>query len=517
MNRPSQIVIFGASGDLTSRKLVPALLRNFAEGSFGRAVQVVGVSRTGATSEAWREELRKALPAGLEDAWAAFAPNLHSLKADPTVPAQLEALELQLDALIEGVDGGSRTLSGRLFYLALSPDLVAPVVSALSQRQMLTCPLDGAEGWRRVVVEKPFGSDLASARALNHHLLTHLKESQVFRIDHYLGKETVQNILALRFQNAIFEPLWNRKHIESVEISVCETVAMEGRRGAYYDKAGALRDMVQNHLLQILALIAMEPPGSLKPDAVRNEKVKVLQALRPFTPERVARDVVRGQYAAGGALDQGYLDSHGVGPDSTTETYVAIRALVDNWRWSGVPFLLRTGKALDQRFTEVVLRFQTPPFDLINGPVPDDACALRPNDLRLLIHPDEGLRLSFLVKQPGPGMVMRSSSLGFDYSELEHGETPDAYQRLLLDALNGNATLFLRGDEVEAAWAFVDGIRAGMVDTPVHRYPAGSAGPEASADLFRGCEGTWSRGTRRVQNYQLPSAPRPRAAGASDS
>ncbi len=500
-------MIFGASGDLTSRKLIPALLRNFAEGSFTHPVQVVGVSRTGATTEAWRDELAKALPPELREAWASFAPHLHSLKADPSVPAQLAVLEQQLDALIEGLEGGSRTLSGRLFYLALSPELFAPVITALSERRMLTSSPEEQEGWRRVVIEKPFGSDLASARALNFHLLTHLRESQLFRIDHYLGKETVQNILALRFQNSIFEPLWNRKHIESVEISVCETVAMEGRRGAYYDKAGAMRDMVQNHLLQILALIAMEPPGSLKPDAVRNEKVKVLQSLRPFTPERVARDVVLGQY-------EGYLDAFGVAPQSKTETYVAIRALVDNWRWSGVPFLLRTGKALNQRFTEVVLRFQTPPLDLLNGPTPDDSCALRPNDLRLLIHPDEGVRLSFLVKQPGPGMVMRSSSLGFDYSELEQGETPDAYQRLLLDAINGNATLFLRGDEVEAAWAFVDGIRAGVLDSRVLHYPVGTRGPEQADDLFRGCEGVWSTGATSNQNFPQPSAVRPRSRPA---
>jgi glucose-6-phosphate 1-dehydrogenase len=489
VSRPIQIVILGASGDLTSRKLVPALLRNHVDGAFPREVQVIGVSRSPKTSEAWRAELGETVPAELRPAWEKLAVNLHWLAADAATPEGIALLQRALGEHVEALPGGCRKRSGRLFYLALSPALFGPVVASLASAGLLECEPGSDEGWRRVVIEKPFGSDLASARALNRALLTHLREDQIFRIDHYLGKETVQNILALRFQNAIFEPLWNRKHIESVEISVCETVGMEGRRGAYYDTAGALRDMVQNHLLQILALVAMEPPGSLQADAIRNEKVKVLQSLRPFTGQRVARDVVRGQF-------DGYLQAHGVSPGSTTETFVGIRALIDNWRWSGVPFLLRTGKAMQSRFTEVVLRFRTPPFDLLNGPTPDDVCPLRPNDLRLMIQPEEGLQLGFLVKQPGPGMVMRQAELGFDYDSLGGTGIPEAYQRLLLDALKGQATLFIRGDEVEAAWAFVDGIRTGWqeVNPPLHGYAAGSPGPDASAELFRGCEGTWSPG-----------------------
>ncbi|MEM9456567.1 MAG: glucose-6-phosphate dehydrogenase [Myxococcota bacterium] len=489
MSRPIQIVILGASGDLTSRKLIPALLRNFAEGSFDQPVQVVGVSRSDKTSEAWRAELAENVAPGEREAWESFAPNLHWLRADAATPEGIAVLRERTAELIEQLPNGSRERSGRLYYLALAPQLFSPVVAALSEAGLLACEPGDEEGWRRVVIEKPFGVDLGSARALNRALLTHLREEQIFRIDHYLGKETVQNILTLRFQNAIFEPLWNRKHIESVEISVCETVAMEGRRGAYYDKAGALRDMVQNHLLQILALVAMEPPGSLGADAIRNEKVKVLQSLRPFTGGRVERDVVRAQFA-------GYHDAFGVAEGSKTETYVGIRALVDNWRWSGVPFLLRTGKALHKRFTEVVLRFRTPPIDLLNGPMPDNVCPLRPNDLRLQIQPAEGLQLGFLVKQPGPGMVMRHSELGFDYHQLGEGATPDAYQRLLLDAIQGQATLFIRGDEVEAAWSFVDGIRAGWeeADPAVHSYAVGSHGPEEAVGLFHGCEGTWSPG-----------------------
>lgn len=489
MSRPIQIVIIGASGDLTSRKLVPALLANFAEGAFDRPVQIVGVSRADKSSEAWREELTEWVPEHLRGSWAELQSQVHWVRSDAATPDGIASLRQQLGDLVEAVPEGCRQRSGRLFYLALAPTLFGPVVAALAAAQMLECEPGDGEGWRRVVIEKPFGSDLASAQTLNRALLTHLREDQIFRIDHYLGKETVQNILTLRFQNAIFEPLWNRNHIESVEISVCETVAMEGRRGAYYDQAGALRDMVQNHLLQLLALVAMEPPGSMEADAIRNEKVKVLQSLRPFTAASVARDVVRGQL-------HGYHDAFGVAPGSKTETYVGIRALLDNWRWSGVPFLLRTGKGLNKRFTEVVLRFRTPPVDLLGGPVPDDVCMLRPNDLRLFIQPAEGLRLGFLVKQPGSGMVMQHSELGFDYSQLGNGSTPDAYQRLLLDAITGQATLFIRGDEAEAAWSFVDGIRAGweQADPPVHDYAVGGRGPEASDELFRGCEGTWSFG-----------------------
>ncbi|MEZ4237370.1 MAG: glucose-6-phosphate dehydrogenase [Myxococcota bacterium] len=494
---PVQIVIFGASGDLTSRKLVPALLRNFAEGAIPQDAQVVGVSRSDRTSEAWRDQLAQALDgdgAG-RAAWARFAGRFHWITADASKPEALEQLEQRLDSLA-GQLGTTPQQVGRLFYLALAPDLFGPVVAALSSRNMLQSLPSATEGWRRVVIEKPFGTDLASARKLNDELITWLREDQIFRIDHYLGKETVQNILAFRFQNAIFEPLWNRNHIESVEISVCETVAMEGRRGAYYDGAGALRDMVQNHMMQLLALVGMEPPASLHAEAVRSEKVKMISSLRCFSPQEVASHVIRGQYVAGPARDRAYRDEDGVAPKSRTETYVAIRALVDTWRWSGVPFLLRTGKALEKAYTEVVLNFRTPPADLLNGPLPADTCALRPNRLRLLIQPSEGVRLSFLVKQPGAGMVMRPSELGFDYADIGSDETPPAYQRLLADAVDGNATLFLRGDEVESAWRFVDAIRDGWeeADPPVHRYPAGSAGPESAETLWRGCEGIWGTG-----------------------
>ncbi|MFT5683474.1 MAG: glucose-6-phosphate 1-dehydrogenase [Myxococcota bacterium] len=488
----TQIVIFGASGDLTARKLIPALVGNAREGALEGTIQVIGVSRSDKGSEAWREELASWLPDSHLPAWNDLAPNVHYIAGSVLSIDFLRDLSAQLDALAPDDN------PGRLFYLALKPTLFPPVVEGLSEAGLIQCPPGATEGWRRVVVEKPFGTDLKTAVALNRVLLSHLREDQIFRIDHYLGKETVQNILAFRFQNAIFEPLWNREHVESVEISVCEEVGMEGGRGGYYDTAGALRDMVQNHVLQVLALIGMEPPASMAADAVRSEKVKVLSSLRIPSPAEVARDVVRGQYLASEARVSGYTQEQGVPKDSTTESYVAIRAGIDNWRWSGVPFFLRTGKCLHQRYTEVILRFRVPPVDLLGGPVQGEVCAMRPNSLHLLIQPHEQIRLDFLVKQPGPGAMMRPASLKFDYRDIQTEATAPAYQRLLLDAIEGNATLFIRGDETEAAWRFADAIRAGWQAPgadPIHGYHAGSMGPEAADALFRGCEGTWGRGS----------------------
>ncbi|MDG1481240.1 MAG: glucose-6-phosphate dehydrogenase [Myxococcota bacterium] len=488
----TQIVIFGASGDLTARKLIPALVGNARAGSLEGEIQVIGVSRSSRTSEAWRDELARWLPDSDLPVWRALAPHVHYIAGSVLSADFLAGLSAKLDDLAAGEN------PGRLFYLALKPTLFAPVVEGLSAAGMIQCPPGAEEGWRRVVVEKPFGTDLQTAMALNRVLLSHLREDQIFRIDHYLGKETVQNILAFRFQNAIFEPLWSREHVESVEISVCEEVGMEGGRGGYYDTAGALRDMVQNHVLQVLALIAMEPPASMAADAVRSEKVKVLSSLRIPSPAEVARDVVRGQYLASEARVSGYLQEQGVPDGSDTETYVAIRAGIDNWRWSGVPFFLRTGKCMHQRYTEVILNFRVPPVDLLNGPVQGAACAMRPNSLHLLIQPHEQIRLGFLVKQPGPGTMMRPAMLKFDYRDIQTEPTAPAYQRLLLDAIEGNATLFIRGDETEAAWRFADAIREGWQAPgadPIHGYHAGSMGPAAADALFRGCEGTWGRGS----------------------
>ncbi|MFT7518940.1 MAG: glucose-6-phosphate 1-dehydrogenase, partial [Kiritimatiellia bacterium] len=383
----SQVVIFGASGDLTARKLIPALLGNQMVGDLDdHHIQIIGVARRDKTDEGWRAELAEWLDEAQTDAWVEFSERVYYHRADSLIAEDVLALGATLDALARRA-GREPDDVGRLFYLALKPSLFGGTVANLSAAGLLACDPDEVRAYRRVIAEKPFGTDLVSAKQLNRELLCFLREDQILRIDHYLGKETVQNILAFRFQNAIFEPLWNRHHIESVEISVCETVGMEGGRGGYYDTAGALRDMVQNHVLQILALIAMEPPSSMDADAVRNEKVQVLDSLGYPTPEQVVNDVVRGQYLASDARERGYLDEQGVDPASVTESYVAIRAGVHNWRWNGVPFFLRTGKCLAERYTEVVLHFRKPPVDLLSGTDHGDMAALRPNALRLLIQP----------------------------------------------------------------------------------------------------------------------------------
>ena len=490
---PTQIVIFGALGDLTARKLIPAIVDAARRRAFRAPVQVIGVDLRAMTGEEWRAELLPKLQADQAATWQELAPNVHYHSIGDGSPAAFKALRKHLDELA----GPHHHVAGRLFHLALRPALFAQTIESLAAQGMLKDDPLRIEAWRRVVIEKPFGTDLATAQWLNLTLRRHVREDQIYRIDHYLGKETVQNILAFRFQNAIFEAIWSRQHIESIEISVCETLGMESGRGRYYDTAGALRDMVQNHLMQLLCLVAMEPPTSLDAESVRNEKVKVLQALEAFRePEDVWRNVVRGQYVPAGG-HPGYLHEEGVAADSQTESYVAIRAHVYNWRWAGVPFFLRTGKCMHRRYSEIIVRFRAPPADLFGGPTPEDVCRLRPNMLVFHIQPEEGIRLSFLVKQPGHGHIMRPATLGFDYKDLFPGDSPDPYERLLLDAVAGQPTLFIRGDEAEAAWRFTDSIRAGWNAAgapPPLPYPVGTSGPPEADELFRGCEGVWGRG-----------------------
>ena len=502
----TQLVIFGASGDLTRRKLIPALVRLEAAGQLGEAVSIIGVSRTPKSDQEYRDELAKAMPKDTAGDYQSLASRIYYHSADVTKADDVAGLSERLDSM----SGGSS--AGRLFYLSLKPELFASTLTTLGEAGLLHMSERETERWRRVVVEKPFGNDMESARKLNEGMHEYLREDQIYRIDHYLGKETVQNLLGFRFHNTIFEPLWNRHHIELIQITVAEDIGVEKGRAGFYDDNGAMRDVVQNHMLQLLALVAMEAPATLDGNDIRNQKVEVLRALHCPDPDDVAQNSVRARYVAGevgGHEAIAYLDEQGVPADSGTETYVALRAEVDTWRWSGVPFLLRHGKRLRNRFTEIKVQFRTPPVQLFNRPdgVSDaefrrklrngSLCQIRPNVLTISIQPQEKLSLSFGVKQPGADMIMTPANLDFNYEDAFQCKTAPAYQRLLLDALIGDPTLFLRADEIDASWRYTDEVIRGWSapNAPkLAEYPAGSWGPEEADALFEGCEGCWSRG-----------------------
>jgi glucose-6-phosphate 1-dehydrogenase len=474
-------VVFGATGDLTLRKLLPALYYRFRDGQMPPDSHVIAAARSDLDDEEYRKRASKALKEHVArddlDTETAdrFCRRLSYVRLDATKPdADWQALANILDA--ERV---------RVFYLATSPDLYGPICRNLGEQALVTEK-------SRVVLEKPIGHDLDSARQINDDVGAFFSEAQTFRIDHYLGKETVQNLLALRFANTIFERLWNADVIDHVQITVAETVGVE-QRGGYFDHSGALRDMVQNHMLQLLCLVAMEPPVSLEADRVRDEKLKVLRALRPFEPHDAASLTVRGQYAQGAIDGQpvpGYITDLDGPENSSTETFVALKADVRTWRWANVPFYLRTGKRLPQKVSEIVIQYRALPFSIF----PAEAADWQPNKLIIRLQPEEGMRLSMMTKDPGPGGLRLSpTALDIRFEKTFGMRFPDAYERLLMDTVRGNATLFMRRDEVEAAWTWVEPILQAWSGRPDHPrpYPAGTWGPTAAIALIERDGRTW--------------------------
>jgi glucose-6-phosphate 1-dehydrogenase len=490
------VVILGATGDLTHRKLVPALYNLAAEGELPPGVKIVGMARRDWSDEYFRDSLEKinrevSRSGHCEELWGEFRECVSYHCSEFQDAEGYRKLSERLDE-IDRERGGA---GNRLFYVASAPEFFDDILEHLGKAGLNA---ERAGYWSRVIVEKPFGTDLPSARHLNRIVNATFQERDTFRIDHYLGKETAQNLMVLRFANSIFEPIWNSRSIDSIQITCAEHFGMEGGRGGYYDKAGALRDMVQNHLLQLLSLVAMEPPTDLSADGVRDEKVKVLRSLRQWeTPELVAANTVRAQYTAGhvnGKPVVGYREEDRVDPESMTEAYVALRVMVDTWRWSGVPFYVRMGKRLPKKATEISVHFKDAPgvlFSALPGRVPGG------NVLVIRIQPDEGISLRIISKLPGASLRMEPVKMDFHYASSFGKSSPEAYERLLLDAMAGDATLFARRDEVEEAWKFIDHLERGWhaAETPskMAEYAAGSWGP-VEADALMASEGrTWRR------------------------
>jgi glucose-6-phosphate 1-dehydrogenase len=487
---PCTVVLFGASGDLAKRKVVPAMYDLASHSSLGPRYAIVGFARTPMSDENFRAALGEAAQSISEvgpiepNQWNAFASNLYYHAGEYGNPDDYTKLAQRLKEL----EAEKNLCGNRLFYLSTPPEVYHHIVEQLG-RAGLARPCS-PDTWVRIIIEKPFGRDLASAKELNRMVLSVFEEAQVYRIDHYLGKDTVQNLLVLRFSNGIFEPLWNRNYVDHVQITAAETLGVE-RRGGFYETAGALRDMIQSHVLQLTSLVAVEPPASFDATAVRNEKLKVLQSLRPFDLGMVAQSVVRGQYAAGkidGKPVPGYRSEPGVSPTSRTETFVAAQLLIDNWRWAGVPFYLRTGKRLAKRTTEIVIQFKRAPHIVFRER------EVEANRLILNIQPDEGVSVSFGAKRPGPEMNIGNVTMNFSYREGFGDGARSAYATLLSDCVRGDATLFDRGDSVEAAWALVDPILdvwSAAKTAAVPQYPAGSWGPRESDALLEREDRQW--------------------------
>lgn len=481
---PCILVLLGASGDLTKRKLIPALYNLVREKLLPEEFAVVGFARRDTSTGEFREQMRRNLHEyandGFDEAdWSWLEQRLHF------VPGSFDDPEAyrRLDAKLSEVGTAHRTGGNVLYYLASSPEYFGPIVASLAEAGMVG---QQSGRWRRVVIEKPFGRDLASARELNHSLLKVLDESQIYRIDHYLGKETVQNILVFRFANGIFEPVWNRRYVDHVQITVAEALGVEGR-GGYYEEAGALRDMVPNHIFQLISLVALEPPISFDADAVRDEQSKVLRAVQPMSPEDVLTKAVRGQYGAGRIGDRhlpDYRQEDRVDSLSKTETFVAMKVEIDNWRWKDVPFYLRVGKAMPERLTEIVVQFRRPPFVLFRDTPVED---LHPNQLVIRVQPDEGISLSFGAKIPGATMRIGSVDMDFAYAERFGSAVATGYERLLHDAFLGDQTLFQRADMVEAGWKIVAPVLdlwGALAARDFPNYAAGTWGPKEANDLL---------------------------------
>lgn len=503
MEKPKNIilVIFGASGDLTSRKLMPALFSLRTQKLLPPKFAVIGTGRTSLSTEEFRKKMTESILSFSEEKVdssqiSEFTGDLYYLSMDNSKAEDFRLLK----SFLKEIDDRYQIGGNYIFYMATPPVMYEPIAVNLSNEQLT----GQSDGFRRLIIEKPFGYDLESGRKLNKRLHDLITEDQIYRIDHYLGKETVQNLLVTRFANRLFEPLWNRNYIDRIEITSSENIGVE-ERGGYYDSSGALRDMVQNHLLQMVGLTAMEPPSSLDSNAIRNEVLKVFQSLQPIAEEDVSKQVIRGQYTGSlirGECVTGYRNEKGVARNSRTETYVAIKFFINNWRWGGVPFYIRTGKRLPTRVTEIVIHFKQTPHHLFRR----ELGKISANQLIIRIQPDEGILLKFDMKEPGAGFNVKNVNMDFHYKDLADIRVPSAYERLLYDVMIGDSTLFSRDDEVETAWKFLEPIQKAWANDPaikIFGYPAGTWGPEHANDLIEGDGLTWRYPCKNLADDEL--------------